>query len=169
MPRGRHWSRGCKILQTISCGYAMESAGNLLLSRKGSRSLEIDVWEAVGRPYSANQRCCLISLELLLHKVGHIPVLPVRSHDLQTHLILRPPLTIEPPSCSTNGAKESPIQHLLRSGESTATFVLWEGQSGLLDRESFSASRTRRAPSSTASWCWDAKPCASLGEISRPI
>ena len=50
------------------------------------------------------------------------------------HSILWSPLTIEPPSCSTSGAKEDSIQHLLCSRESTATFVLWEGQSGLLDR-----------------------------------
>ena len=100
----------------------------MLLGRKGRWSLEVDVRKTVGRPGSASHCSCPISLELLLHKVGHILIFAVGGHDLKILSILWPPLTTEPPSRSTSGAKESPIQHLLRCGKSTATFILWEGQ-----------------------------------------
>ena len=88
-----------------------------------------------------------VSLEQLLHKVGHIPALSVRSHGLQIHSIPWPPLTIEPPSCSTSGAWGGSIQHLLRSSERTATFILWKGQLGLLDRGKFFSKQTPQGKS----------------------
>jgi hypothetical protein len=124
----------------------MESTRELLLGRKGRWSLEVDVRKTVGRPGSASHCSCPISLELLLHKVGHILIFTVGGHDLKILSILRPPLTTEPPSRSTSGAKEGPIQHLLRCGKSTATFILWEGQSGLLDRRKFFSKQNSSSP-----------------------